>query len=512
MPARSRTGRAARNLSVQFAVTGLGMAVAVVTTPLLLAALGEERFGAYRIAVEYTAYLAFLDLGLGGALTARFARAAGDPAATAGLVRAGRAAYLRLAVPAAVGVLALAAAAPYLMNTPDGPAGADLAADLRAGFLAAGVGLLALPLAVRRPLADANQRGDWTQVTLAAQAVVAAVLSVALARLTGSVAGPMLGVGVGVVAGAALLARLTRSLAAAPPAPTDPVRVGGPDARRMLAFNVLTQLTVYSDLIILGQLLDPRAAAVYYVSQRLQLLAHVQVLGLGGSAWAGLTDLHFRGESALFARRLADLTALSTAFACGLLVPAAAVTPGFVRLWVGADQFAGAGVTALTAAWTILSCPVTVWAWPVLMSGRVGRLLPVMAAAGAVNVAVKLAATDALGPAGTALGTVAGYAGVSVWWLPWVLKREFGVAPGALYLAALRPAVLAAPFAAGAAAVAVEVDLADLGLPRAGQWAVLVAAGGVASLAYLLAAWRLAVPPDLRRELAARFRPRRIAT
>lgn len=81
----SRTRRAGFALASRYAASAVALAVALVTTPILLRELGPTRFGTFRIAQEYLGYLALLEFGLGGALMVGFARtvAVGDRAGTA---------------------------------------------------------------------------------------------------------------------------------------------------------------------------------------------------------------------------------------------------------------------------------------------------------------------------------------------------------------------------------------------------------------------------------------------
>ena len=81
----------------------------MVSTPLLLGWLGEERLGAVRTATDLFGYLTLLELGLGGSLGPLLARALarGDRRALHHTMAAGTRAYLLLTVPVLAVGLAL---------------------------------------------------------------------------------------------------------------------------------------------------------------------------------------------------------------------------------------------------------------------------------------------------------------------------------------------------------------------------------------------------------------------
>lgn len=120
-----------------------GLALGLITTPLLLRWLGTDRLGLFRAATEWVGYIALLDLGIGGAVVIRLARAVGtgDGDRVTATVAAGGRAYLRVAGLAALGVVGLILAAPLLAR--DLPA--ELTAELRWGFGFVLLSLLGMP-------------------------------------------------------------------------------------------------------------------------------------------------------------------------------------------------------------------------------------------------------------------------------------------------------------------------------------------------------------------------------
>ena len=211
--------------------------------------------GAYRVATEWTGYLALLDFGITGAAgrvragtwdrKSRWRGGRGSGGIRAGLV---------LAVLSTLCGLGLAIAAPYMLRGMS----ADTAVELRQGLLVALVGFIWVPLIAFRPLAEAGQRGYVVQAALIAQTWLTTGLVIGLAIAGGGLLGQFLAVALGNGVTAILLlwdalrrypgiVSQTASVAALP------VAFSG----SMFAFNLLSRIGLHSDSIIVGLTLGP---------------------------------------------------------------------------------------------------------------------------------------------------------------------------------------------------------------------------------------------------------------
>ena len=194
-----------------------------------------------------------------------------------------------------------------------------------------------------------------------------------------------------------------------------------------LLFNLSGRLSLFTDNILLAAFLGPAAVTPFVLTQRLIQAAAAQVAAVGTAAWAGVIDLHYRGEHVMFARRLTQITLLTGVAGAALLLPVAVWNRDLIGLWVGLDRYAGPAVTWLAAgnAWGL--AVLSWWGWPLMAGGRVRVLLPVQLVGAAVNLAASAVGTAVFGPPGPLLGTTVVFAGLSWWWLLWLLRREFGV-------------------------------------------------------------------------------------
>jgi O-antigen/teichoic acid export membrane protein len=497
----SRTRSSFWNLVSGLIMSGGAMVVGMLTTPVLLRLLGDECLGAFRAATDWGGYLAFFGMGLAGALQSLFAGACSrrDAGATAGILAAGLWASVRVSALALAVGLVLVVASPWLI-----PVAPDRVADLRLGFAISLVPLLLGPLAVCRSLVEAAQRSYLVHLLLLVQSLLTAGLSVLLAWLGYGLWGQFL---------AAALASLPMPLALAWDAlrRTPGVRAALGSAkdrdtlraemRRLswanLAQQVCGRLSMCSDNIIISALMGPASVVPFVVSQRLVSLAGGQATSFGTATWASLAELYGQGKIDLLNLRLIELTRVSVVLTAAVVIPTAAFTPVFVALWVGSDYYAGDAVPWITAANGILVAILSLWGWLFGGTGLVRKMLPVNLAQTAVNVIVSLAATERLGLVGPLMGTLVANVGVSLWWLPILLRDCFDTPLRPLAGAVLRPLCVAAPYAVALQALACAY-------PPPG-WLSLAGALSGSALAYLSLAWFLVFDPRERCAWRERF-------
>jgi O-antigen/teichoic acid export membrane protein len=491
----SRGRRAVRTLLAGYAATATTVLLGLFATPYIYDTLGEDRYGAFRVATDYLAYVLLLELGIGGALQVALARALGEgrPDRVAALVRAGLRAYLGCAALMAVVTVGLIAAAPWLIPVP-----ARLAPELRVGLLIALTGLAFFPLGVFRPLTEAAQRGYVVHGTVLLQSVLTTGLAVVLAWAGWGLPGQF-----AAVLGAAVTASLVLTGSAVwnhpelrrrtPPDPSawaELWRLNWPT----LGFGLLARVAYLTDAVWVALLVGLKAVAPYALTTRLPALVGVQLAAVSSASWAALADLYHRGEREVLADRFMQLTRGVAWVGLAVLVPVAAGNRAFVRLWVGPDADAGPLVTALAVGNAWMMSVLSLWGWMFLLTGRVHRLLGPMAIGVGLNLAVTVAACRVVGSAGPLVGIAAQLAGVSGWWYARLLRAEFGFNLRTLFAAAFRPLAVAAPYAAALIALAAAYPPDQLALPRWAQWAVLLGGMAAAALGYLVLGWFAAIP------------------
>lgn len=506
-----RSRRAVWNYASGLLYAAVTLSVALFSTPLLVAWLGEERFGAVRMLIEYSGYLALLENGLRGALAPLLVRALGrgDERALRATMATSIWLYLGLvllAVTVALGLL------PWLGHLFD--LDARHLADLR---LAWSINILAFPLLVLAPirvLTEAGQRSYLVNLLITLQAVATVLLSLLLAWLGWGITGQILALLVGVSLMNSLLAvRVLRSH----PGLLSGLRTFRLDRRVMaklkrigppsFALDFGGRVSYMTDAIVLGTVLGPARVTILYVTQRLTQPVQVQLLGIGSAVWAGLAELHARGERALFNQRLVELTRLVGLLACAALVPIVAYNERFIALWDLPEHDGGLLVILVAAINAYLVPVTTLWAWCFTGVGRPGRVVIPLLTSAAVNLVASVALTRGLGlTAGPLLGSLTALVGVQLWTLPWILHRDFGTSRAALARAIAGPLALSLPTGLALWWVARRFPPANLPLVLVAMAIAGLAVLGLGALVLLDPADRALWQARILAALPARFR------
>lgn len=440
----SRTRKSAWTFLSQLLFAMVTTTLAVVATPLLLRYLGEERFGAFRVMVDWVGYIALLDLGLSGGLIGCLGRAIAraDRTAVHSIISASLRMFCRLSVGMLIAGLVLAAFAPRLV------ASQTLTSyEIRTATLIMVIPSLAVPLAVFRSLLECQQRGYILNCLLIVQSVGTVGLSLACAAAGWGLVGQAVGTVLGQLPLVAFLFL------------TGVRNYPGiwricPDRQAVQQFRSLNwptfwftlsgRIAFFSDNILIGFLIGPAAVAPFYLTQRFAGLIQVQLQAVGNSTWAGLVELHTSNAEA-FKQRLVELTEMVSGLGLVCIGPIVAYNPHLLRLWVGNAGFAGDAVSTLACMNVWLSAICSLWGWPITGVGEIRRLLPYVVLSTVINVMASLLCTFKLGLIGPLLGTMIAFAAISSWAIPRVLQNVFGIDPKRLWFAALSPFAWALP-------------------------------------------------------------------
>lgn len=501
----SRTKRSAMTfLSTTFAAL-VANVVGFVATPFLLLWLGADRLGAYRVSLDWFGYLALLELGTGAALGPLLlkAKAEGDTERVTATLAAGLRRYCLVAILTLIVGTGLVAALPYITNTP-----AHLHAELWiGGGLQILVVSLTFPLLLYRSLAEAEQRGYIISSLLTVQSLVIAAVGVAAAYLGAGLIGQFAANVLGwlvIAIGLALFFRRANPIGRLIQPKVDlseATRQMKSLSRHTLLQLLIGRICLLTDNIIVALFLGPAAVTAFVLTQRLMQLSLTFLHSVGNATWAGLSELYQTGHHDLFRQRMYELTKVTATLAGAFVVPLAALTQPFVRLWVGADQYAGDMVVALALANTVVLPITSLWGWVFNGTGRAHRLLPYLVIQAILNVSISLWATSQFGLAGPLIGTAAVNLTWNIWWMPRLMRVDFGTSRRRLFFAVVVPLVPAAIILAGLVGLRFQ-------WPNY-SWLRLALEFMAASGLYLLIAWRWVLAEEERevyRRLVSRFR------
>jgi O-antigen/teichoic acid export membrane protein len=465
-------------------------ATSLLATPLLLRDdwLGKERFGAYRMVLDWCGYLTLLDLGLGGALAPLLAQALGrgDRQALRRVLATGTRAYLGLTLLALTVGLAMTPLIVAQVRVDP-----KYVADLRWGWIASLLGLLPLALAPLRTLGDARQRGYWINLLLTAQCLLITALALLWARAGLGITGQGLAYSVGALVFYGMLTwdtlRLDRST-------IGEVLITPTDSKtwRMLAalcvptllLNLCGRISLMTDNIVCGGILGPAAVASLVITQRLATLALSVLQAVGSASWAALAELNAQGDRETFRRRLVELTSVVVILGIAGLGPIVAYNHHFVNLWMRPRngppgkllvEYGGDPIILVAALNALLQGLLSLWGWCFGGTGQQRRLVVPLAFSAVINLTASILLTRWLGMIGPLLGTTVAFLAVNLWCLPLLLRRVFGVALTKLAQALAVPLAWGLPYTAllwwwahahkpwGWVGLAAEMTLAALG-------------------------------------------------
>ena len=485
----SRTNRSFLS-SITFVCGSLvSLVIAILTTPLLLGWLGEERFGAFRVSVEWIGYIVLLDFGLSGTLQAKTAERLGKhnhAAAICGIRQAMRR-FVFIAILQWIAILFIGLYATVLVKG----ISQDHLLELRWGLAIACVGLFLAPLHLLRPLLDSSQQSYWVNLAIFAQSIGIVLLSVLFASVGWGLIGQFLAVTLGsLIFTTVLLCVVRRRYSEFWTAQSDieplPL-VEWP----MLIFNVSGRIGVLSDSMILGAITGSVQVTIFYVTQRFFMTALAQVYGIGNSAWAALAELYYRKEMHSLRERFHELNRLVVLLCMASMGPLWIVNEALITLWVGKVHYGGEALSGLTAIQASLMAIVSLWAWPFAGTGKMNHVLTPMVIGSLLNIVISIVCTIYFGIVGPALGTVVGYLLVFVPAYAYLLRSEFGVSVKKLLTDILIAFSLFLPFGLVMKFLVPLLNIENWSQMRMIQFAVHLTIAILFGLVYLFAAYRL---------------------
>jgi len=404
-------------------------------TPFLLRYLGREAFGAWEATSQWMAQVGLATLAAHATLTVVLLRA--RQLGPAEFAAARRLALRKLTQLAFLTLPVLALLVWFIPRlVPIQPA---LRTPLQMATVILGLGtLLVLPAEAFRIEFEVEQRSYWSRAALLIQSLGITGFSVWWARQWG-----LQGVAAGTVAGLLLGAGICwwlskpgpKRITVAPPTTNTELWA---QMWPFLLSGARYQINGMSDGLLIGLLLGPVAVAVLYLTQTLIYFVGRQINEIANVSWAAMAELTAEGLTAVRQQRLEEIVSTVIGLSSVLLAVVVVSDAGFVRLWVGAAQFGGLALAALTAGCIGVAGFQTIFGWMLDMQGDSRRHLLVSSLGAILNIVASVIFVRRWGLPGVAAGTLLAYLAGDAWYLPYLAARRYGFTLSGIWTAAGR--------------------------------------------------------------------------
>lgn len=471
-----------RNLIATYAGYVASVVSGLIVTPIVVHALGKEQYGLWVFIGSMTVFLGLLDFGVGPAVVRFAAFEHGRKGDVGGLVSTAVAVYGVVAVVTAALSVALAWLVPELIGVRD-----DLVWPARvATLLVAGGILLRFPLGLAQSLLASRQRFDVTNSGIVLSLILYTALVAALLPGRDSLV---------LLAGLALGAAAVRFLFPVPWVTREfpGLRISRrlvtrERTRELLSFSwyglliqIAAKIVSSTDVILIGIILGPEAAALYGIPSRL--------FGIALSAGTAGTNVLFPAFSELEGRaehaRQADMLLAGLRVGMAMMVvfalPLVLVPDLIIRGWIGGGFEGSTWVLVLLGLALVVHQPANVLSQYLSARARQRQLAFVSLSVVSANVALSIPLAYLVGIWGVALATLVTLLVETVLFVPRLVANAGGPRPAAVARASLRP-------------LAPALLVAGLVLGAGGR---LVAPEGLGGVAVLGVVWLAAAAPAI---------------
>lgn len=407
---RQRDRAILRGIVATAAVRLVSAAASLITLGIAARSLSKDEFGFVAAIVALWMILTMLDLGLGGTLSTRVAKAHAqdDLADMARHVRDGL--YALGATGLALGVLGGASAfvLPWGRWLDGAQSSHNVVPSVVLMFVTAGA---AMPAAVGTAVLTGRQRMATAQVMNGLGSVGTLVTAAAAGAMhLSSWAFVLAIVGVPTVIGIAVTVRVVSTL----PGSADP---GGFTARQFVdtlrasgyfaILMVSNSVALGTGTVIVAVVDGAGQAATFSVASRMYAMLYAVVTQSGAQLWPALTEALARRDFSWARRRFVHSVVVASAVAALATLAVVLLGRAVARIWVGPDLVPPLALFVALGGLTIAAC-ATGQAGTLLLATERVRPLSVISVANAVlGTAAAVVLARALGPYGAAIGGLA---------------------------------------------------------------------------------------------------------
>jgi len=445
----------------------------MVSTPIILHYLGEERFGILRVLLDWFGHLTLIEFGLYAATMSFMAKVLGEkkgfPAALKASFKKYRNVLFMQVV--AIGVFSLF----FERLVPVSP---GLQRETWISFFVLATSIFFIFSQIFKAQLEASQRGYMVSYVMMFQNVFYVVVSILFLlqgwSLVGQAAAYSLSIGVSLL-GYVWLCREHVSLLRGHDEVFRDEAVFTKQRWSLFITELCARASLMSDNLMITFVLSTKEVTPFFITQRLIQVLQVQLQNVSGAAWPALGELYHQGEMDVFRERVLQLTELVAFLSGTSLVAIVIFNPAFIVLWTGESTFAGDWISSLAAVNSGFFALMTLWSWCFSATHKTDRITKVFVGQAVVNITLSYLLTKNFGIVGPLIAAFVGYMTVAIWWIGYEVCATFGISLWQFHRRWIVPFLL--PVSVAIAAVAVT------GSPRFEAWWKLAVVGGGGSIA-----------------------------
>ena len=503
-----RGRRTILNFLSSFGLTIVTFTTAMISSRLVLAKIGDERFGAFRSLFELFGYLNLVDAGLSTSLRPLLAQSlsSDNPGETRRLFQLARLTFLggsALAIGIGIGLTGFI--------TGIIPVSSPAHADLRLASVIFTLGLLNICFGPARSLCESMQRSYFINLSLIAQSLCITFTTMLLCTRypRWGISAQAASIVFWVFFFNTILNNFVRRYRKTWPDAAVTERPTGMTTSQSLWRNsrdsfilmMAGRATLQSNSLLLGQFVGQSEVTQLYATQRLFDVVQSQLFAVGHASWASLADIFHKNQMELFRRRVTQLLRLIYVMAMATLVPVYYFNGSFVTLWVGQGRYGGVLTSAIMLA-NVLALAFTVFStWCLTGTGHLNSIMRLTIVTSSLDILASLAFTWQVGLNGPILGSCVVFYLCTVPWHARLLTQHFQIAPGRLGRAILGPCLMGLPYG-------LALHLLKSWSDPVGQWWSLALLMGLPTLIYLATAGSLLLEPEDQQTLLRKLRIR----
>jgi len=434
-----RTKKAALNFVMSFLRNFVSLLIGIISTPIILSYLGEERFGIWRVLVDWIGHLSLAEFGLFGALLTLFVKSiAGKSVPLNAVFRLGFQQYsiVFLLQVIALGLFCLV----FERFIPVSDAAQH---ETWVCYFIVAVTPFFTHSQVFRAYLEASQRGYIVSYVMILQNIIFVGATLLFLHWGYGLKGQAVALVVSIA-----FAMIVYTIFCLPEiksyflsqdkfVDTESFSI---QRKSQFWIEVGGRAAFLSDNLIITFVLGTREVTGFFLTQRLIQIAQAQLQNVGNSAWAGMGELYYQNNFETFKARLFQITEV-TAFLSGIgLATLIYLNPSFVVLWTGKVSFAGLSISNLAAINAGFFALASLWSWCFSSTHKSEKILMAALVQSVVNVILSVTLTYKIGLAGPLWGTLVSTV-MMMAWLGMLLKKYFDVSISNLHRSWVVPMV-----------------------------------------------------------------------